>query len=407
MTERTSASGPVQAGKRERTRKDMPKEGYRLFYKLAGVLLIVFLAVTVLAFLLTPEKAYSAAEKRNLAERPVLTAESLSSGKFMEGIEDYTADQFPFRDFWMKLKTGISRRIGICESQGVYLLKNGGLAERFDAPDEENFTETTDTIRAFCERYPDTAMYFLLAPTAVSVLSDTLPANAVTEDQNTYMDRLFEALPERMTAIDVRQAFQNAADRTALYYRTDHHWTTDGALLAYETAKPLLGISGSTTYNGGTASNRFLGSLVSKSGFTVDPPDELKIYLPENLPDSFLYTVNYPEEMRRTASVYDLDALNSDDPYTVFFGSNHPLIEIDTTADSDRKLLVIKDSYANCFVPFLLPEFQKIDLLDARYYYDDIDVLMQSRNYTDVLFLYNANTFAADTSLKTVLINRQ
>ena len=83
------------------------------------------------------------------------------------------------------------------------------------------------------------------------------------------------------------------------------------------------------------------------------------------------------------------------------------LVEIDTTVSSERKLLVIKDSYANCFVPFMLTEFQKIDLLDARYFYDDIDVLMKSEDFTDVLFLYNVNTFAADTSLKTVLINRQ
>ena len=52
-------------------------------------------------------------------------------------------------------------------------------------------------------------------------------------------------------------------------------------------------------------------------------------------------------------------------------------------------------------------EFQKIDLLDPRYYYDNIDVLMQSEGFTDILFLYNVNTYAADTSLKTVLINRQ
>ena len=342
-----------------------------------------------------------------LSQRPALTLDSLASGRFMDGIEDYAADQFPFRDLWMRMKTSVLRAAGTRESQGVYLLKNGGLAERFDAPDPANFTETTGAVRAFSDRYPRTSMYFLLAPTAVSVLSDELPDNAITEDQDAFIDQLYEALSGKVTPIDVRPAFSAADDRSALYYRTDHHWTTDGAYLAWNTANSIMQTGSDVTFTGGTAAGRFTGSLVSKSGFFVDPPDEIRVFLPDNAPEDFVYTVNYPDEMRRTASVYDLTALDSDDPYTVFFGSNHPLVEIDTTAASDRKLLVIKDSYANCFVPFMLTEFQKIDLLDARYYYDNIDVLMQSENFTDVLFLYNANTFSEDTSLKTVLINRQ
>ena len=91
----------------------------------------------------------------------------------------------------------------------------------------------------------------------------------------------------------------------------------------------------------------------------------------------------------------------------MFFGGNHPIIEINTSLDSTRSLLVIKDSYANCFLPFLVPEYRSVTVVDPRYYYDDIDVLMESRGFTDVLFLYNVNTFAEDTNLKTVLKNAQ
>ena len=383
------------------------KEGLRIFFRLAGVMFAIFLVIMIAVFLATPKKTYSASEKRILSQRPALTLSSLTSGQFMDGIEDYAADQFPLRDLWMRLKTSISKCFGAKESQGVYLLKNGGLAERFVQPDAENFTETTAAINAFSMRYQDTQMYFLLAPTAVSVLSDELPDYAITESQDDFIDQLFAALPENITPIDVRPAFHAVSDKPSLYYRTDHHWTTKGALLAWNEAKSVMDIQTEITFSGGTVTNRFTGSLVSKSGFSADTPDEIQIYLPENTPADFVYTVNYPDEMRRTASVYDLEALDSDDPYTVFFGSNHPLVEIDTTVPTDRKLLVIKDSYANCFVPFMLTEFQKIDLLDPRYFYDNIDVLMQSEGFTDVLFLYNVNTYAADTSLKTVLINRQ
>ena len=383
------------------------KPEYRFIFRLTALALILALLAVAAAYLILPDKAYSASEKRILSGPPSLTLDSLASGRFMDEIEDYAADQFPLRDFWMKAKTTFFRAMNMRESQGVYLLSNGGLAERFDTPDEQNFTETTDAVRAFSERYPETPMYFLLAPTAVSVLKDLLPKDAVTESQDAYIERLFATLPEGIRPIDVRAAFRSADDPASLYYRTDHHWTTKGALLAYTTAKAVMGIESDVTFSGGVASNSFRGSLTGKSGFTVDPPDELTIYLPENAPSTFLYTVNYPDELRKTASVYDLDSLVSDDPYTVFFGSNHPLIEIDTTADTDRTLLVIKDSYANSFIPFALTEFARIVLLDPRYYYDDIDVLMKAESFTDVLFLYNVNTLAADTSLKVVLTNVQ
>ncbi len=397
--------------RRQNPRRKAPaaaqKEGLRVFFRLVGVMFIAFLVILIAAFFATPEKSYSSSEKRLLSQRPAVTLDSLASGQFMDGIEDYAADQFPFRDLWMRLKTSVSKFLGSKESQGVYLLKNGGLAERFMKPDAENFTDTMAAISAFSNRYPDTQMYFLLAPTAISVLSEELPDHAVTESQDEFIDQLYEALPENVTAIDVRPVFDTVSDKSTLYYRTDHHWTAEGALLAWNEAKSVMGIQTDVTFTRGTVTNRFYGSLVSKSGFSVDTPDEIQICLPDNAPADFVYTVNYPDEMRRTASVYDLQALNSDDPYTVFFGSNHPLVEIDTTIPTDRKLLVIKDSYANCFVPFMLTEFQKIDLLDPRYYYDNIDVLMQSEGFTDILFLYNVNTYAADTSLKTVLINRQ
>ena len=218
------------------------KEGLRIFFRLAGVMFAIFLVIMIAVFLATPKKTYSASEKRILSQRPALTLSSLTSGQFMDGIEDYAADQFPLRDLWMRLKTSISKCFGAKESQGVYLLKNGGLAERFVQPDAENFTETTAAINAFSMRYPDTQMYFLLAPTAVSVLSDELPDYAITESQDDFIDQLFAALPENITPIDVRPAFHAVSDKPSLYYRTDHHWTTKGALLAWNEAKSVMDI---------------------------------------------------------------------------------------------------------------------------------------------------------------------
>ena len=68
--------------------------------------------------------------------------------------------------------------------------------------------------------------------------------------------------------------------------------------------------------------------------------------------------------------------------------------------EGGRRLLVLKDSYANCFLPFLAPYYREIVVVDPRYYYDDLAMLVETEEITDVLYLYNANTFFQDTSLR-------
>ena len=93
------------------------------------------------------------------------------------------------------------------------------------------------------------------------------------------------------------------------------------------------------------------------------------------------------------------DYLETRDKYAVFLGGNYALVEISTNANTGRRLLMIKDSYAHCFTPFLLDQFDELDLLDIRYFSQSLSEYMEQGNYTDVLFLYNAAGFAEDASL--------
>ena len=97
--------------------------------------------------------------------------------------------------------------------------------------------------------------------------------------------------------------------------------------------------------------------------------------------------------------MYDTAALSSRDQYTLFLGGNYPLVEITTTNDTGRNLMIFKDSYANSFVPFLTPYFDKIILIDPRYYYDDVDRAIDRFGITDVLYLYSGDTILTDPSL--------
>lgn len=143
----------------------------------------------------------------------------------------------------------------------------------------------------------------------------------------------------------------------------------------------------------------FEGTLSSKSGYRV-PLDTISVYRPQ---EEERLAVTYVEEQEKKASLYASARLDTKDKYGVFLDGNHPVVEIRTMAESNRKLLLVKDSYANCFVPFLTGQFREIVLVDPRYYYGELEELMETHAFTDVLFLYNLNTFLEDNVLHFVL----
>ena len=113
--------------------------------------------------------------------------------------------------------------------------------------------------------------------------------------------------------------------------------------------------------------------------------------------------VEYPEKKEKRTSLFSSAGLESEDPYRVFLGGDDPLVDIKTTADSNRRLLVFKDSSANCFVQFLTPYYREIILVDPTSCNMSGKELMETYHATDVMFLYRGNVFAEDDSLSGVL----
>ena len=130
--------------------------------------------------------------------------------------------------------------------------------------------------------------------------------------------------------------------------------------------------------------------------------DEIDVFLPTG-DQALSSVVNYVDEQKKSASFYDTEKLETRDKYALFFGGNHAQIKISTPTETDNTLLVLKDSYANSFIPFLAQHYRKIIMIDPRYYFGDLEQLMQVENVQEILYLYNANTFFTDTSLELAL----
>lgn len=367
--------------------------------KLLGVLFLLALALTLLLNFLTPEREFSENENRLLATRPSLTWEGIRDGSFMAALADWQADQFFARDKWIGLNLKWNNLLGRTEANGVYLCENGYLIAAPEAPDETALKTTREAMSDFAARYPDVTMRTMIVPGAAASLKDFLPENAPVRDQQGDIDAALAPLPDSIEIVDVSETLRaNALQGT--YYRTDHHWTSFGAYCAFLSAAPKLGIESPLNYAPHTVSTTFEGTLASRSGSHAEK-DRIVVYEPLDPGSEFVVTYNATLEKSRSLFVSDM--LQEKDQYTLFFGGNHPRLTVQTTAQTGRVLLVFKDSYANSFIQFLTPYYDRIVLIDPRYYYDDVNALMKSEGVTEVLYLYSADTFLTDRSLADTL----
>jgi len=374
--------------------------------KLAALLFLMMLGIICLLNLVSGDKEYSEKENRMLQQRPQFTLAGIESGRLMEQYESYLSDQFVGRNFWVSLKTRMDLLEGRRESNGVFKGKNHYLLEDIASPDQEQMAQNLDAIESFENKYQNIPMYMMLVPNAANIESEKLPGFAVTEDQNQIFRNIKKELGDYITWVDVTKTLKKHRAED-IYYRTDHHWTTLGAFYAFQelASSMKLDTTKVSEWKSYAVTSDFNGTLSATSGYETGYEEPIYIYAPENIEDAPEVVVNYVNEKKKTATLYDSSKLEEKDKYAMFLGGNYPMIDIRTTADTTDRLLLIKDSYANCLVPFLVPYYREIIIIDPRYYYGDITEVMESNKITSVLFLYNGNTFVEDNCINGVLEN--
>lgn len=370
---------------------------------LSILFLIIIFGFSILSFFI-PDKQKSVEENRILAQAPSFSNQTYFEGRFQKKLEQYFNDQFPFRNSLIKWKTASDLTLEIIESNGIIKSKDGYLIERINPANDKELAHDIKSLEKFKNENPNCNFYFLLAPNAGNIMKDKLPKSVHMADQNKYMDEIFKEIKKiGIAPIDSREALRKNANNEQLYYRTDHHWTTGAAYLAYNQAHKIMGLDSNIKYKKLSVHRNFRGTLASKSGFTNGRNDELQIYWPkigQNYHDSIY---NFVDVKKTTNTFYSFDNLKKKDAYTIFGGWNHPFYTISTPTKSPRKLLLVKDSYANCMIPFLTQDFREIVVVDPRYYFGDVNKIMADEGITDVLFLYNAITFESDESLNLML----
>ena len=369
--------------------------------QLVGIIFILILFLFLIINIIVPNKEKSVQENRMLATKPKFRLSSLISGDYDEKFEAYMDDQFVGRDMWRKLKVTVDRICGSRLENGVYIGRNGQLLEQIEVADENHLAANIKAIKSFSESQKKIPVRIMLVPDAANVLNHSLPALAKPEDQTQMFSMVRKDLGDSVEWIDVSTEL-NKHKTEKIYYKTDHHWTTLGAFYAFQAAAPSLGIEGdlSGKYVSHAVSNSFNGMLASKSGVNLGEKEQIDIYVPTEEDTDLI--IDYVDEGKRSTSLYDSSKLKEKDQYTVFLGGNSSLLDIRTVSTSTKRLLLVKDSFANSFIPFLTPYYREIVVVDPRYYSGTINDLMDSYRISEVLFLYSGNTFFKDNNISGV-----
>ena len=360
------------------------KKLYLIFIALFAAIIVVP-SVWVFA---SEDLSFSDNENRMLQTAPELNGETVLSGKFQDELNEYITDQFPARDTWTAVGSRVKMLAGMKDIGGAYIGSDGYYFEMItpDSIDQTKYLQNLALIKTFAQANPRVDMTLLLVPATSTVLSDKLPANAETYDAASMLELAKASVPE-MNIPDVYGALLAHNDEY-IYYRTDHHWTTMGAKIAYDCI-----MDGKGAYKGEPElfSDFFLGTTYSKTLDSKAVADEV-------------YTVPVSDRITVNADGMDIpfyfkDAANEKDKYKVFFGGNYGEVTVRGGADNGKTLLVIKDSFANSLVPYLTADYENIIMLDLRYYMGSIQGLMEQESVTDVLFVNEMSSFAKDTNI--------
>jgi len=246
-------------------------------------------------------------------------------------------------------------------------------------------------LKKLVEKFPTTEV--MLVPTADNILSEKLPDFAPYYDDRILINRVAEEIGEGHM-INVYDTLKEHEDE-AIYYRTDHHWTSLGAMYAYE-----IWADGRIVYpikyrpeDMVTVAEDFQGTLQSKLNMPVEG-DEIKVFAQiEERPVSITY-----DYMKETNSFYEESYLDKKNKYGYFLDDNHGLVEIETNINNGKELFIIKDSYANTFIPLIAHHYSKVYVLDLRYFNGPLFPFIEQydKGKMEVLVLYNCAHFVSD-----------
>ncbi|MGL5693796.1 MAG: DHHW family protein [Peptostreptococcaceae bacterium] len=360
---------------------------------LTVILFLGFISIFPIINILTPDKTVSTLENKVLTQMPTISLNKIKSGYFMRTFDEYTSDQFPFRKEFISIKNNISYLFGVREFRNIYVTKNHRLLEKFifnKTNIDKNISQVNTIIDKLQNEY-NINTKIMVIPTSIAFYDDELPSFTITDNQELALNYLKSKIHSFYTPFNILNENKNEY----IYFNTDHHWTQLGAKLAYNDLYNIKEDVNTTLNNYEEVAKDFFGTYYSKAILPTIKGDKIYAYKNYN---------NFKMEMDLSLNyntLYGEDKLNGKNKYQYFLHGDPAYALIEGNKESKEEILILKDSFAHNFIPFLTINYKKIHVIDPRYYTINLDdYLKENPDITDALFINNIQTLNDDVFYK-------
>ncbi|EJZ50465.1 DHHW family protein [Clostridium tertium] len=365
-------------------------------YPISILVLTIILFITIID-ISNKDKNFSNFENRSLAQRPVFYFDDFLKGRFSKDYERYINDQFVFRDTWIDLKSRSEYLLGKIENNNIIYGKDNFLFEKYEKVDEENLAKNIDSVLGFIKKIPNNKVNFMIIPSSYTIYKDYLPYGINLVDQEFYINDIYNYLNNynNIKTISLIDMFKENKDKY-IYYKTDHHWTSFGSYLAYsEFVKnnnlSLVDINNLNKHE----VNNFYGTYFSKSKNFNAESDLITYY---DVPNLSVSIDGIPVD-----NINDNSKWSSSDKYSAFLRGNNGLTIIQNNdISNNNKILVLKDSFGNSFIQYLVNNYKEVYVVDLRGFIGSFNEFFKSNNFDDVLIMYNFINLADDVNISKI-----
>lgn len=370
--------------------------------KITAVIVLIYLSAVMLFIFFGNGNDRTGIYVGSCRKSYCISVSDVMDGSYMEYLTERAASRLPARSRMIaadsRLKSAMNESIvnGVCVDSSMLL--------DAEVSDRGSTTKNARIINEFCGNYKG-AVYFAAIPTSSGVYESRLPEYMRKNPESLQISSFYGELEGNIREIDAYNILK-MLNENYIYYRNDTRWTSYGAYCVYRTVIQKLGFS-PVAYDKYTIDHvvdDFRGNLYARTFYSRVRPDIIDIYrYPEG--SGIISCTAYDNDMKSFAGkLYDKSFIDSGDMYDMYLGEKRPLIRIRTTVNNERRLLVIKDSFADCFIPFLTQHYSEIDIADPAYMEGSISNFVDPDNYEQILFLFGIDSMD-DENLFDVLAN--
>ncbi len=343
---------------------------------LMGLILFGFFVIC----LVKPAGEYSDSERRPLAQFPELNGETIFGGKFMTAFEDYTVDQFPFRDSFRALKSWTAfYAMGQLDNNDIYIYDD--YIAKVEYPlNKDSVTSAGSKFRAIYDKY--------LADTDCNVYISVIPdKNIYLSEESGRLALDYKELVNILTAATPGMEYIDISDLLEYkdFYRTDTHWRQERIFDVAQRLAEKMGVTLDTVYGISNATEDFKGVYMGQVSLPMESDSMDYVYNPY-FDDVVVYNGETDSEME----MYTEEKLTDRDPYEYFLGGSLSYITMtNPNAETDKELIIFRDSFGSAIAPYFTEAYAKVTVVDIRYLHSTMLRNFITYDDQDVLFLYS------------------